>query len=76
MNCLLCKTGTMKESTSAYFAQLKNCYVIIENVPCRKCEQCGEILYKTSVLEKIEDILDTLEKISSKIFIVDYSSAA
>ena len=76
MNCLLCKTGTMTESTTAYFAQLKNCYVIVENVPCWKCEQCGEILYKTSVLEKIEDILDTLEKISSKIFIVDYFSAA
>ena len=66
----------MKESASAYFAQLNGCYVIIENVPCWKCEQCGEILYKTSVLEKIEDILDALEKISSKIFIVDYSSAA
>ena len=76
MNCLLCKTGTMTESASAYFAQLNGCYVIIENVPCWKCEQCGEILYKASVLEKIEDILDALEKISSKIFIVDYSSAA
>ena len=76
MNCLLCKSGTMIESTTAYFAQLKGCYVIIENVPCRQCDQCGEILYKASVLEKIEDILDTLEKISSKIFIVDYSTAA
>ena len=76
MNCLICKTGTLKESTTAYFAQLENCYVIVENVPCHKCEQCGEILYKTSVLEKIDDILDALEKISSKIFIVDYSSAA
>ena len=66
----------MTESTTAYFAQLKNCYVIIENVPCLQCEQCGEILYKVSVLEKIEEILDALEKVSSKIFIVDYSSAA
>jgi len=76
MNCMLCKSGTMTESTTAYFARLKNCYVIIENVPCLQCEQCGEILYKASVLEKIEEILDALEKVSSKIFIVDYSSAA
>ena len=76
MNCLFCKSGVMKESTTAYFAQLKNCYVIIENVPCWQCDQCGEILYKASVLEKIEDILDALEKVSSKIFIVDYLTAA
>ncbi|MBC5779669.1 YgiT-type zinc finger protein [Blautia difficilis] len=42
MRCLTCKNGSMKPSSTAYFAQLKNCYVIIENVPCMKCEQCGE----------------------------------
>ena len=76
MNCLLCKTGNMTESTTVYFAQLPGCYVIIENVPCWKCEQCGEILYKTSVLEKIDAIIDALEKVSSKIFVVDYLAAA
>ncbi|MBQ6006293.1 MAG: type II toxin-antitoxin system MqsA family antitoxin [Selenomonadaceae bacterium] len=76
MNCLLCKSGKMTESTTAYFAQLKNCYVIVENVPCFKCDQCGEIVYKASVVEKIDDIIDALEKVSSKIFIVDYSMAA
>ena len=65
-----------RDLTTAYFAQLKNRYVIIENVPCLQCEQCGEILYKASVLEKVEEILDALEKVSSKIFIVDYFSAA
>ena len=76
MNCLTCKTGTMTESTTAYFAQIENCYVIIERVPCWKCGQCGEIFYKVSVLEKVEEILDTLKKISGKIFVVDYSAAA
>ena len=66
----------MKESTTAYFAQLKNCYVIIENVPCLQCDQCGEIFYRASVLERIDDIIDALEKVSSKIFIVDYKAAA
>ena len=36
MKCLACKTGTMTESTNTYFAELKNCYIIIENVPCLK----------------------------------------
>jgi len=76
MNCLLCKSGSMTPAKESYFARLKDCYVIIENVPCYKCDQCGETVYSASVMEKIEDILENLEKIASKIFIVDYSSAA
>ena len=64
------------ESVTTYFSQLNNCYVIIENVPCLKCMQCGEEFLVSSVSEKIDDILDSIEKIASKIFILDYSTAA
>lgn len=76
MNCLICRSGTMKEATGTYFAQMKGCYVIIENVPCRKCEQCGEIVYSSAVMERIDEILDRLENVASKIFIMDYATAA
>lgn len=76
MNCLICKSGTMRETTGTYFAQLKKCYVIIENVPCRNCEQCGEVVYSSSVMERIDEILGRLEKVASKIFIMDYATAA
>ena len=76
MNCLVCKSGTMIDSFETYFAKLKTGYAIIENVPCKKCEQCGEILFPVSVIEKIENLIDNIEKISSKIFIFDYNNAA
>ena len=66
----------MIDGTTTFFAQLPNCYVIIENVPCKKCEQCGDEYFSTSVMEKIEDILDKVEHIASKIFILDYHTAA
>lgn len=66
----------MEESTTTYFAQLENCYVIIENVPCMKCVQCGDVVFRGSVMEKIDEILDNLEKIVSKISIIDYSKVA
>jgi YgiT-type zinc finger domain-containing protein len=66
----------MIEDKTTYFAQLKNCYVIIENVPCLKCSQCGDVVFRGSVVEKIDDILDGLEKIASKISIIDYSKVA
>ena len=76
MRCLICKSGEMNEALSTYFANLKNGYVIIENVPCLKCTQCGEIVYAASVMEKIDEILASVKQISSKIFIMDYSTAA
>ena len=76
MNCLVCKSGKMNESLEPYFAKLQSGYVIIENVPCWKCNQCGEILFSASVIEKIEDLLELYKKVSSKIFIVDYNQAA
>ncbi len=66
----------MEKDKSTYFAELNDCYVIIENVPCFKCSQCGEIVYSASVMEKIENILENVQKIASKIFIMDYSKAA
>ena len=76
MKCLACKSGDMEEAKTTDFAQLNNCYVIIENVPCMKCEQCGEGFFAMSVLEKIDEILERLERIASKIFIMDYATAA
>ena len=76
MRCTSCKSGEMFESKTSYFAQLKDCYVIIENVPCLKCKQCGDVVFRSSVVEKIDDILDGLEKIVSKISIIDYAKVA
>lgn len=76
MRCSSCKYGKLKEATTTYFAQLNKCYIIIENVPCLKCDQCGEEFLTASVSEKIDDILDGLEKTASKIFIMDYVASA
>lgn len=76
MRCILCKSDPLVKSQNTYFAQLDNCYVIIENVPCYKCAQCGEVVYSASVMEKIEEILDKVRNIASKIFIMDYTKAA
>lgn len=76
MKCMSCKYGEMQEALTTYFSQLNNCYVIIENVPCLKCNQCGEEFLSVSVAEKIDDILDSIENIASKIFILDYDKVA
>lgn len=76
MKCLLCKSDTMVESTTSYVAKLETCYIIIENVPCMKCTQCEEVVFSASVMERIEDIIEQVQNVASKIFIMDYRQAA
>jgi YgiT-type zinc finger domain len=45
------------------------------HVPCHVCSQCGETLYSASVMDKIDEILERIEKIASKSFFIDYRNA-
>ena len=76
MKCLVCRGGIMVESFETYFAKLGDGYLIIENVPCFKCGQCGEAVFSMSVIEKLGNLIAIYEKVQSKIFIVDYRQAA
>lgn len=75
MKCFYCKSN-MTESTTTHVAELKNCIVIIKNVPCIKCEQCGETAYSGAVARRIDEILDTFEKAMTEIAVVNYSGSA
>lgn len=76
MRCLVCKAEALENSTTTYFAQVENCYVIIENVPCQKCQQCGETLFSMDVLERVDEILEKVKLLTSKVMIMDYAQAA
>lgn len=76
MKCPNCKRIEMRSSSTPYFMDLSGHYVIVENVPCHKCEKCGEVYFSASVLERIDGILEELDGIESRIFLVDYWKAA
>lgn len=71
MTCFLCKCN-MEKSTTIYTAQLnKNCILLVKNVPCMKCNQCGEVWFSGTVVEKLESIMNTLENTFTEIAIVN-----
>ena len=76
MKCLVCKNNTIIDATTTYFANLQDCYIIIEHVPCKKCVQCGEEVFSMSVLERIDEIVEREAKITSKVCIMEYKSVA
>ena len=74
MTCFFCK-GSMVESTTIHTVELKNCIVVIKNVPCLQCDQCGEVVINGEVAQRIEQIVAGFEKALTEIAVVNYSAA-
>lgn len=75
MTCFSCK-GTTEKATTTYMTAYNGCYIIIKNVPCSKCTQCGEEYLNGVTLKKIEEIIERVKKFLTEIAIVDYNQAA
>jgi len=67
----------MEEATISYLGELCNGnYVIVENVPCYKCPNCGEEFFTLSVSEKLEKIIKSFDNNDERVYITDYDAAA
>ena len=54
---------------------LEGHFIIIKNVPCHKCSQCGEVSYNGEIVAKIEAIINRLKKELAEVAIVDFAAA-
>lgn len=75
MTCFMCK-GEIISSTTTFMVDLGNCIIIVKNVPCSQCSQCGEITYSNEVAKRLEKIVDTLKNTVTEISVIDYKTAA
>lgn len=73
MTCFFCK-GNMIEGTTTHFVELKNCIIVIKNVPCYRCQQCGEVVLNGRTAKKIEQITNTLKNIVTEVAVVDFEN--
>ena len=51
-------------------------YIIIKNVPCEECEQCGEKYYTDEVAEKIERMVNLAKQMMQEIAVLDYAKVS
>jgi YgiT-type zinc finger domain-containing protein len=74
MNCFYCK-GMIRDSITTHVVKLKTCIIIIKNVPCTECVQCGETFYDNDVALQIERIVKEFKTTITEVAIVNYSAA-
>ena len=76
--CIACKGGRLEPSTTEYVEKHGNFIIVIENIPCEECTQCGETYFSNEVMQKLEDILYKIDYISSAltVTVIDYAKSA
>ena len=50
--CMFCKCDTVTPSLTTHAVNYNGAIIVIKNVPCEECEQCGEKFYTDEVAEK------------------------
>lgn len=74
--CMFCRCDTIKKSTTTHVVNYKGCIIIIKNVPCEECEQCGEKFYTDEVAEHLETMVNMAKKMMQEISVMDYDKVA
>ena len=77
--CMFCKCDTVKQSTTTHVVNYKNsiiAIIVIKNVPCEECEQCGEKFYTDEVAENLEKMVNAAKQMMQEIAVLDYSKVA
>ena len=75
MSCFYCK-GAMEQGLTVFTVQLENCLVVIKNVPCLECSQCGEVEISDETMQQLERIIATCQSLIQEVAVVDYRRAA
>ena len=74
MTCMEC-SGTYIETTRTHVVDFKTFIIIIRNVPCLECTQCGDSVYTDEVVNTLDRIVDSLKSFMGEIAVVDYSDS-
>ena len=75
MTCFYCKVN-VQPATTTYMTDYNGCYIIIKNVPCEKCTQCGEEYLTGETLQNIENIIKQINGMLAEIAVADYQKTA
>ena len=69
---MFCHCNGTKEGTTTHVVTFDNCVIVIKNVPCLECVQCGETFFKDDVMEQLDRIVLQARQALNEVVITDY----
>lgn len=74
--CKYCGNDKMIDSVTTHVVNYKDYTIIIKNVPCEECVQCGEKYYSDDVAMLLDKIVNNSKKQLQDISVIDYKKVA
>lgn len=69
----MCK-GDMRDDVANFMVDIDGRFIIIKNVPCHKCTQCGEVSYSGVIARRLEEMIEGLKASLDEVSIVEYAA--
>jgi YgiT-type zinc finger domain-containing protein len=73
---MYCKCKEVVPAVTTHVVDYKGCVIVIKNVPCEECEQCGEKFYSNEVAKHLEKIVNIAKNLMQEISVIDYEKSA
>ena len=73
MTCFFCK-GNCEESTVTHMIDLGRCILIVKNVPCRHCTQCGEVTLSSDTIEELDRLGASFQNAMTEVAVINFSA--
>ncbi len=74
--CMYCKCPDLLSSTTTHVVNYKNCVIIVKNVPCEECEQCGAKYYSDETACRLETLVNTAKQLMQEVSVINYTQVA
>lgn len=74
--CWFCRCDETKESTTTHVVNYNDCVIVVKNVPCIECVQCGETYFTDEVARHLERIVNAAKAAVKEVSVIDYQTAA
>ena len=52
--------------------ELGRCILIVKNVPCRRCAQCGEVTLSSDTIERLDHLGEVFQDAMTEVAVINY----
>lgn len=74
--CMYCKCREVSAAVTTHVVNYRGSLIVIKNVPCLECVQCGETYFSDEVASRLEEIVSKAKNFLQEISVIDYQKAA
>lgn len=70
--CFYCSSKKILRTYTNYTVSFDDFVIVVKNVPCEKCAECGEKYFSDEVMAKLEQIVAGAKNSAEEIYVTDF----